>query len=179
MLTAEATYHKAMPTDVVRRLQHCYAPGAMYLRHRADRIAIHPTKDVVFEWECKTHMQTNRHDWTMEALPLCHHVAAYREFGIDCLYAYSNPFKDHRRECGFWTSSFDFASVRCVMIPGVWTQEGVAWFRKQFTRYLPDTPILSSPRNAGSGDPFLIIDESNLGLFSDWRKLIDQRLTEE
>ena len=60
-LLASATYHD-VAKEVAAILRWRTSPTATYLRHRADRIAVHPTMPVEFEWECKTHTNPRLHD---------------------------------------------------------------------------------------------------------------------
>jgi len=61
-LTDEATYHTVMNLEVKDRLSRIYTPTSLYLRGRADRIAVHKSLPLVFEWEAKTHESRNLHD---------------------------------------------------------------------------------------------------------------------
>lgn len=171
-----ATYHEVLPDNIKRRLSAIYTPTALYLRGRADRIAVHKTGDVVIEWEAKTHTSGQRHDMTLEALPLCHHMDN-ANLGVICLYVYRDT--DCGYECGFWTEQLNTRDVpvRVIMIPGRWNADQRAWYRKQFARVLPGVQIVDTGRNAGTGDPFLIIDESVVRGLPDWRCLIDELCT--
>ena len=169
-LTAEATYHSVMPDEVKRVLQNAYSATALCIRGRADRVAVHKAGGDVFEWEAKTHKSRSRHDMTIEALPLCHHLAKAR-LDVECLYCYRNLFK--HQEAGFWVR--ELPPIRVVMIPGRWTEEKARWFKEKFVLYLPGVDVVRSGSNRGSGDPFAIVDESIVDVLPHWQKLILER----
>lgn len=171
-LTDEATYHTVMNLEVKDRLSRIYTPTSLYLRGRADRIAVHKSLPLVFEWEAKTHESRNLHDMLLEALPLCHHLIK-AQLDVECLYVYRNPHKNH--EAGFWIK--DIPTVRIIMIPSRWSGDQISWFTGQFKRFFPETDIRSTGSNAGSGDPFLIIDESTVTRLPHWKDCIRGRLS--
>jgi len=167
-IVTEATYHTVLPTIARVRLQEVYSPTALYVRGRADRIAIHKRRDIVFEWEAKTHESEEYHDMTLEALPLCHHLIK-AQLDVECLYVYRNPHKNH--EVGFWIR--DLPAIRNIMIPERrWSSEQVNWFESQFRSLLPETKIIRITRSRGTGDPFLIIDESVVSKLFHWKDCI-------
>lgn len=166
-LIASATYHSVLPSEVKDRLQNTYTSTALYLRGRADRIAIHKELPLVFEWEAKTHSSTLWHDMTIEALPLCHHLAE-AQLGVRCLYAYRNPYKKHN--VGFWIS--DMPPIREIKIPIRWTEATQEWFAQQFRRFMPQVPISILENCRGSRDPFVIIDQSEIEKMPHWNMLI-------
>ena len=94
--SASATYHDAMPDHVVGRLIEIYTPDSLYIRGRADRIAIHRTKDIVFGWEAKT---GGREDMSIELLPLAHHLNAW-QLGARTIYFCRNTVAGYEK--AFW-----------------------------------------------------------------------------
>jgi len=167
-LTVEETYHTIMPLEIKTALQNMYNPTALYLRGRADGVAIHPTLNIAFEWEAKTHVSTRYHDMTLEALPVCHHIAK-SQLGAECIYCYHNPHTGHEK--GFW--SYNLPAIRELVIPGRWTDSQRLWFEVTFRKFLPgDITIRHTESNKGSGDPFIIIDESTVNELVSWRDLI-------
>lgn len=157
-IVSSATYHETLPAQAVEILQRIYTPAALYLRTRADRIAIR--RDLVFEFEVKTHENKRYSDMTIEALPLLHHMMKLN-LGVDCLYMYHNPFERLYR--GFWVSGmppirdfripentrYDDAAVEATKMHG-----GLLFSAKN---------IITSPvRGDGSADPYIIIDKADV-----------------
>ena len=166
-LTASATYHDVMPPELVRTLRNRRSMTAQSLRTRADRVAVHRSRPIEFEYECKTHLSDRYHDMTVEALPLALHVAKAR-YGVKCLYCYHNPHTG--QELGFWVH--DLPPIRELRMPEErWNAEETAWFRAVFSDAFPDVKVIES-FSRGSGDPFAVIDEFTLSGLPDWRSLI-------
>jgi len=172
-LTDEATYHTVMNPEVKDRLSRIYTPTSLYLRGRADRIAVHKSLPLVFEWEAKTHESRSRHDMLLEALPVCHHLIK-AQLGVECLYVYRNPHKNH--EAGFWVK--DIPAARIIMIPSRWNADQISWFKGQFKRFFPEIEIRSVGRTAGTDDPFLIINESIVMRLPHWKDCIRRKLSQ-
>lgn len=168
--TTRATYHDVMPPEITRRLQQITQPTALYIRHRADRIAVHNYLDLVFEWEAKTHVNQRYHDMTIEVLPLIHHLAKV-QIDVRCLYVYRNPYRQHN--VGFWVHDLHAIPIRCAMIPGRWRGTWFrGWITKLIEQWFPAVPIVETRGNAGSGDPFIIIDKQVVSGLVPWERLI-------
>lgn len=168
--TASATYHDVMPKEMTRRLQQITQPTALYIRHRADRIAIHNSLDLVFEWEAKTHVSRQYHDMTIEVLPLIHHLAK-AALDVRCLYVYRNTYHGH--DVGFWVHDLPIIPIRCAMIPGRWRGTWFrGWIMNLVEQWLPGVPVVETRGNAGSGDPFIIIDEQVVSGLLTWESII-------
>jgi len=174
-LIASAAYHKVFPIEVTRRLQTIYTPTALYFRSRADNIAVHRSLDLVFEWECKTHTHPDLHDMTVEALPILHHLLR-AELDVATLYVYHDPLANPPIECGFWIENLP--EIREIRIPTRWSQSAIDWFASQFRNWLPSVHQVQRAC-AGSGDPFMIIDEGVLRNLAHWKTLIEQRMKED
>lgn len=168
-VVAEAPYHATMAEEDVEALQQTVTPTALYIRSRADRIAIRQSPPLVFEWEAKTHTTNKRHDCTLEALPVAIHLLK-AQLDIRCLYVYRDPYKGY--EVGFWIH--DFPEVRVIMIPDRWGDAWTAWFQGVFSNFFPGVKIVDRIKTRGSGDPFLIIDESIIRELPGWTDLIDR-----
>jgi hypothetical protein len=166
-LVTRATYHEVMNEEVANRLKGIYDPTALYVRGRADRIAVHRYHPTVFEFEAKTHESERYNDLTIEALPMVHHIARCR-LGVRCLYVYHNPAELFPR--GFWVGSMP--RVRDLWIPGRWQPLMAEFFRKTFSEFFPGIEIKMGARVSGSGDPFLVVAESDVLALPDWRLLV-------
>jgi len=90
-MTSTMTYHECLPAATADRLREIYTPQSLYLRSRADRVAIHTAYPLVFEFDLKTHVNRKYQDMTLELTPIIGHIAK-RRAGADCLYAYWNPY---------------------------------------------------------------------------------------
>lgn len=168
-----ATYHKTLPKGMANILQSRYSPNANYLRGRADRIAVHATMPVEFEFECKTHKSQTYHDMTVELSPLCMHIMKSRH-EIECLYIY----KDGPNEKGFWVTGIgEILNVREVKIPERWSDSDAVWFESLARQYIPRVKATRC-RNTpyGSNDPYVIIDRSDVETMRDWRDLVTQKM---
>lgn len=173
-LVSQATYHSVMPNSIVKILQNLWTPTALYLRGRADRVAVRRNPPCAIQWEAKTHKSRKWHDMTIEVLPLCAHLALL-SMGIKCLYAYRDKWARHN--AGFWT--YDMPDPRVIMIPLRWqtqdrNENWVSYCTGQIKHFFPNVPTRTIANNRGSGDPFAIIDESTVKSMPHWHTLIDQ-----
>lgn len=162
------TYHSALPKEVADLLSRRYSPTALYIRGRADRLAIHKTIPVEFEWEVKTALNPRYQNMAVEALPLIHHINKMR-LGVSCLYAYHNPYTNHH--AGFWVE--ELPEICAVNIPSRWSRDTVQWFTDVFKRQWPTAPINLTTYKAGSGDPYVLIHSEVVERLSHWQTLID------
>lgn len=165
--TDEVTYHSRLPRNMVDLLSKRWSPTALYLRGRADRIAIHKTMPVEFEWECKTHGAVKYNDMAIEALPLAHHITKAR-LDVKCLYIYRNPFE--QKEYGFWVN--DIPGIRCCNIPSRWDGEMKNFFTRVFMSSYPGVTLNYPIHSNGSGDPYLLINHDEIIKLSNWKDLI-------
>jgi len=164
------TYHTQFPVAVVNKLQKTDTPGGWYLRTRADRIAIHKTKDLIFEWEVKTHIREDKHDMCIEAFPLTVHVWNFKLLGVQCLYLHHDITDGH--ECGFWVS--ENIPIRGILIPERWNSQDPDYFIRIFQQVFPGLRISLCGQVRGSNDPFVIIDQSDRDLMPHWQDLIHE-----
>ena len=166
---SRGTYHEAMPPELVETLQHRDTPTALYLRGRADRIAVHRARPIEFEFECKTHANPKLHDMTIEALPLAHHIVKSR-IDVKCLYCYRDPYRG--LDFGFWTDTAP--TVDRIFVPNRWQGIMLQFFDRILQDTFPGVLILHPARPmGGSGDPFIIVKEYNVNQLASWQELID------
>jgi hypothetical protein len=156
-----ATYHTVMPEAVKIALSRCYDPSALYVRGRADRVAVKGQHCRLFE--AKTN--SGRHlRASIEAGPICHYIST----GIPCLYIYRDV-KDGF-EAAFWTTAMPCIDV--VFLPELWTPPLQRYFQTQFRRVWPHVDIAPLPRTNGSNDPFVVIRRDALAeRLVDWRAM--------
>lgn len=166
---ADAPYHNTMRTKVVKTLQYTTTPTSLYIRTRADRIAIRDNPPLVFQWEAKTHQSKEKHDCVIELTPILFHLALV-DYDVRCLYVYRDLYKGY--DAGFWMHNFP--KVRSIMIPDCWNQYWTKWFKDLCVATLPETEVVSGIVSRGTGDPFLIIDESIIRKLSSWKNLIKE-----
>lgn len=170
-LCYSAAYHDVAPPQIQEILKLRNSPTGLYIRTRADRLAIHKTVPIEFEWEAKTHVSRARNDMCLEALPLLHHKRK-ADLGVECLYVYRNTNPGHESECGFWVSNIP--EIRCIMIPDRWSKKRAGWFQSIFASYFPDAEVISGISAAGSGDPFVVVGEETTHTLVHWRNLIKE-----
>lgn len=151
-------YHDVMPDDQARRLSKLYWPTALEIRGSTDAIAVHRELDIdAFKWEVKSgsHKYGNM---SIEALPFAKHQRLSRQFGVKCLYIYSNVGKKHFG-C-FWVK--DDIKVSRVLVPPQRNGKMDTWYHDTLSFLFPDVLVEVSGKSDGSGDPFVIIDEEYL-----------------
>jgi hypothetical protein len=165
-LVGKATYHDVMAKEVINRLKRIYDPTSLYIRGRADRIAVHTKTLDSFEWEAKTHESTRHFDMCLEALPLAHHLLQ-STLGVRCLYIYQH--QPSVTPCGFWVSAMP--PIREIRIPDNWGDDKKEWFCGVFKRTWPEVCVIRQGRVGGSGDPFLVIDAKVVATLPDWKSL--------
>ena len=160
------TYHDVLPAGIVKALTDRWSSAALYIRARADRLAIHPLIDSQFEFEAKS---GGGPDLCLEVSPLLDHVGKWRESGIDCLYA----FECGNTSGGFWASSPP--PVRVIMQPrGTrYDNKAIDRLRQKCAAYFPAVKYCVIEKSNGSGDPFCVIDKSNTLNLPTWKGLID------
>jgi hypothetical protein len=163
----EMTYHDKMSDLVRERLSHIYTPTSLYLRGRADRSAIHRTKQIVFEWEAKTHGGSKYHNMALEAMPFIHHLTRAQHC-VRCLYCYRDPERGY--ECGFWIEKHP--PIWQIKVPSRWNGNLKFWFEQQFEMFLSDIPVMNLNGTGGSDDPFLLIKENDVQQLPGWKDLI-------
>jgi hypothetical protein len=107
-LTASATYHDVYDEPMVEILQTRYSPTALYIRGRADRVAVHSGLPIEFEYECKTNSGKHR-NMAVEALPWLHHLSKV-SLGVRCLYVYRDTVASMDR--GVWIGHSDKCGLK-------------------------------------------------------------------
>jgi hypothetical protein len=150
-LTDSATYHTVMRKEVQDLLKFCNTPTGLYIRGRADRIAIHKHATLCFIWEAKTRRDSTYEDVLIEALPLAHHVRS----GIRCLYVFRHCGRGLEYEGAFWTDNLP--PINQIIIPTRWGDEYMDYFRSVFSGVFPTVPIQERQKTRGSDDPYVII----------------------
>lgn len=163
----EATYHATLPEKMSQLLSRRFDMTSLYLRARADRIALHLMIPVQFEWEVKTHANPRYNDLTIELLPLAHHMAK-AELGVQVLYV----FNVNGREGGFWVHKMPPARV--IFLPPRAEYNPFLWhFRNICAKYFRNVPVQEKEVN-GSRDPFVIFDKAEIAKLRHWQDLIDE-----
>ncbi len=160
------TYHAAWPRETTERLAGRWSPTALYLRGRADRLAIHIQRPDEFEWEAKTCQSYA--DLAFELTPFLFHVAKAR-LGARCLYAFRNV-KAHY-DAGFWCAHPFLVPIREIRIPER-TQQDPEWLVAACHQCLPGSRIQRTRTVGGSDDPFAVIDASVAQGMPHWKSLI-------
>jgi hypothetical protein len=161
-LVASATYHDVMPEPMRIALARCYAPAALYVRFRADRIAVREQCCIPFE--VKT---TAGARFPVAALPLSHHVRQ----GIPVLYVLRHLTTG--REWAFWTHKLPAFCE--VVIPDAWSERMRDYFTQRFYEIWPAAYIGTMPKNGGSNHPLIYFTFDALDAASiDWRQVFSK-----
>lgn len=160
-LVDEATYHEVMKEETRERLRVLYTPTSLYIRGRADRIAVHKVVRLCIMWEAKTN-NGNYRNMAMEALPIVNHLKT----GVRCLYLYWDVVDGF--EGGFWVN--ELPPIDRILLPNRWDAGMVKYFGAEFDRWLPGVPVVPTGRNSGSGTPFIIIKRADRDVLFDWRQ---------
>lgn len=165
------TYHSVLDREMQDLLGRNNDPTSQCVRTRADRIAVHKEiPECSFLWECKTDTG-RRKNMAIEAVPLGHHAIA-RYLGVKSLYAY----RGHGVDCGFWNDQLP--PIDGILVPpgNESLHRALEFLRtfinKQRTQRMPLDHLQHIPRRGGSGDPFVLILESDWRTLPDWRTLI-------
>lgn len=166
-LTDEATYHAVMRVEVKQILSNLYDPTSLYIRGRADRVAVHPGNRVCCEWEAKTHNPGPRHDMVIELLPFLHHISK-ADLGVRCLYAYRDA--EMGINAGFWTD--DIPQVRTVYFTPRFDDAIRKLCERVIEKYMPSVEVYSISSTRGSNDPFLVIGYQTVIELPHWKDLI-------
>ena len=146
-----ATYHTVMADPVRLALQRCWDPAALYVRGRADRVAVKDQRCVLFE------AKSNSGRWAraaFEALPVSHYI----RLGVPCLYVYRDV-KDGF-ETAFWTTAMPRIDV--IFLPDRWSVQLRKFYRDAFGKVWPDTEITTIRAVNGSNDPYLAVSRESL-----------------
>lgn len=165
----EAPYHSKMSDQMIDRLHKSFQLPSLLVRTRADRLAVHSDGDAV-KVEAKTHSRRDKHDFTVELLPLVEHLRDHEFCGAETIYVYRNPVHPDPAERGkiYAAYAHDMAEVVAVaLIPDRPENAGhMEWFRKQALDFFGKKAFTTAWKRpgqddmeAGSGDPFVIIPE--------------------
>jgi hypothetical protein len=168
--THAATYHETMPQEMVKHLQRIDTPSALYLRARADRLALHKTLPICYEYECKTrHPRTKSCNWAIEALPLAHHILK-ASLGVQILYCYRDV--ECGIDAGFWCDALP--RIDCLMLTDRSDLALDAYLKSVFSeKWLGYQPAINySSASRGSGDPFILIHEAVVRTLPHWNMQI-------
>lgn len=156
---SELTYHRHMETSVKNLLATIYDPTALYIRTRADRVAMRGRH--CFEYEVKTRFRADPCDFLIEFFPFWVHYTLWSTFGINCLYV----CRLNGVEKGFWAD--DPTIIETVMIPSKWSGYNGGYFESLMAEHKLKHVGCYSTR--GSDDPFIIIPRDRFGSFHDWK----------
>lgn len=159
-------YHDIFDPEIVKLIQKRFTLQALYLRGRADRLAVNNRLPIEFEFELKTHHNNRYSDLCIEVLPFLHHQKK-SQLGVDCLYI----FEVNGVEGGFWVS--EFPPIHRVNFPQRIEYRPIESIIKKFINdNLPDAKIYSSLSINGSGDPYLIVEWEYVKTAQDWKIMI-------
>mgnify|MGYP001364964308 CR=1 FL=1 len=177
-IVEDATYHTVFSQRGKSLMQRRSSPTALVIRHRADRIAIHPELEVEFHVEIKSESPDHYGNMLLEMLPLAMHVIDHDLYGTKCLYAYIKNENRGRQQHGFWVH--DRPSIDFFRITYSW-QERSTWLLAIARRAFGDSLRVkyAERRTGGSDDPYVQISENSLCALPDWRNLVLEEIGDE
>jgi len=169
IVPSAVTYHEVWPAEIKNLVASRQSMTALYLRSRADRVAIHADLPIEFEWECKTNQKY--FDLSFEALPFMHHLAKAR-LGVRCLLCIWNLRSGFHH--GTWISWEVVDNIREIRVPDKCRMTDKEAFIRCCEELLPQVRVKpTGGTNGGSNDPFVVIDKSLAPAFPHWHDLID------
>jgi hypothetical protein len=160
----QQTYHESFPRKVIELLQRNFSVASLYIRSRADRVAISQIRQ--FEFEIKTHFNPKYNDLTIELFPFLMHRNK-RDF-IDCIYI----CQVHKHEFGFWVS--DPPAPKRIIVPPIPKNEKVKVFIDEHKRFFGNTPISYDRKMNGSNDPCVIFGHEQIKHLNHWQELLQK-----
>lgn len=171
-------YHDTFNRAFVKRLAEIYSPTALHARSRADRLAVHKTLPLVFEWEAKTNVPDKPNgekyaNFAIEALPLAEHALLGKMLDVRCLYICEHHRED-LGERGFW-ASMPPKFWRADM-PNRWSDDWQRAIGGLINNALPGIGFSERVWYGGSGDPFVLIDPTAYSTLPDWRQLVEDQV---
>lgn len=171
--TFQVPYHEYMDEMTSRVLASRWSPTALYLRGRADRVAIHRSLPVEFEWEAKTHENAKYQDITLEVLPLIYHRIK-AEMGVKCLYVCLD--RHLQRQNGFWVHELPF--IRTVYLPSRNRDISLTEYYKAIIESHFPSRLKETGPTGGSGDPYAVISAQVARNLPHWQSLVEKLLAE-
>lgn len=166
----EADYGSIAGDDCKDTLRKRTAPSSVFLRTRADRIAVR--HDCEFEFDAKT-KQNAYDDIAIEALPLIHHSLIFSYFALRCIYA----FRWIQRECpdvGFFVD-MEFCSLVDTVWIFTWRDDMAQvneWMRQAQPTFFPNAEVRELRGCRGSGDPMAIVSAHKARKMPHWERLV-------
>lgn len=162
------TYHELYSEEMKNRLTQIYTPTSLYIRTRPDGIAVHRRLPIVFEWDAKTREDQIGKDCLLEIFPIISHLVNARSLGVRCLYCWHHIYTGD--ECGFWFQ--DLPKISSIHFPDRWQGRERRGFQKLFDDFFPKVRVIPTEQGIGSGDPYVVIDRSEIKKLSHWQTLI-------
>ena len=168
----EDTHHTTMPSPLVHRLSEINTPTSLYIRTRADLVAVHHSLNLVIQVEVKTRCGKSP-NVAIEAIPLMFH-REMSSVAVDTLYIYRDPIDPW--EFGFWVK--EMPTPDALFVPKKWNHRMYQYVTALSRSRFPVVKIVESDVE-GSGDPYYLWKRDWLKDQVDWRVLIDERIEQE
>ncbi len=175
------TYHEKLSKEMQEALKKNNEDiNALRVRSSADFLVIHLKSFKTLELEIKTCIEDGRKNLALEALPLAFHGYNAR-LGINCLYAFWDPFREFER--GFWINE-SMPKISRVLFPkstSIVTKGKIMdafWYAFSDTDWYDEIsfePLSYTPKT-GSPDPFVLIPYSELESVPHWEKQVEEYL---
>lgn len=167
-LLSSTTYHDAWPASMIDLIKNRWSATALYLRGRADRLAVHRELPLEFEYEAKACRPT-RPNLAIEALPLMHSLDRAKRH-VRILYACTDQKGADR---GFWCHKPP--SFSRMFLPENAYRNRARYYGGLLAAEF-GKPKTIAPVREGSGDPFILVREADLLRLASWQKLVAEAL---
>lgn len=158
--TENLSYHDNSSHSIIQMLQHSKTQTADYLRHRADRFAIHKDYTKIFIYDIKS---GKGNDFMVDIEQLLQYKSVVENQYINFLYFYHNIKYDYSVA---FSMKDALNNIRDIWVPSVngntkkeWIKEYINTKKKIYKKAFPDIPIRYIYKTKGSGDPFCVIPQ--------------------
>lgn len=170
--TESSTYHDHWGSKAVDAIRAHFDPTSLYVRFRADNVAVHVNPSVgSIQWDTKTNQSSLFGNMALELIPLILHKIMSDNFAVPCLYCYRDSYRN--LEAGFWTNSIP--PLMRIEIPTYrWHSVMVNWFKEMCQAHFPTTRVALSDKTSGSGTPFVLVSEYEVRKLCHWKLLVEQ-----
>jgi hypothetical protein len=167
-----STYHEHWGTMAQRLIKDKYDPTSLYVRFRADNVAISHDSKRTFQWDAKTNQSPQYENMSLELLPLIIHKVIWEQLAVDTLYCYYDFTR--KKHSGFWMHNFPLIS-RIIVPSDRQKSPHSEWLKALIEKQFPNIPMTFSYSVKGSGTPFVLIPAETVKHLPDWKDLVKEQ----
>lgn len=165
----ESTYHEILPEEQQRLLQKDYDPTAMYVRSRADRLAVHPVPGRTTYFDAKSSRYDGPTPYAfIELVPLMFHEIAAKH-GVRCLYIFRRYTGSTFIDYGWWSGLLP--RIIDIKFPCDSRRTDASWVNTMASTVFSEVSQSTAPFMRGSGTPYASMYVEDC---QPWQQLIDQ-----